>query len=72
VSTAIAKRRVPHRELKTIYAVVAVPDTASVNYMDGTFRATETAGDSATITFNGTGIWVYGARRPNHDSECVG
>lgn len=32
----------------------------------GTFTLTTTYGASATLTFNGTGIWIYGAKRENH------
>ncbi|KAG9217741.1 hypothetical protein CCMSSC00406_0003570 [Pleurotus cornucopiae] len=33
---------------------------------NGTFTLCTTAGSSATFTFNGTGIWIHGARRSNH------
>lgn len=33
---------------------------------NGTFTLTTDYGASATLTFNGTTIWVYGAKRGNH------
>ncbi|WVQ99825.1 hypothetical protein IAU59_006968 [Kwoniella sp. CBS 9459] len=35
-------------------------------YQNSTFHATTTDGDTATITFIGTDIQVFGAKRPNH------
>ncbi|KAF4586201.1 hypothetical protein EYR38_010475 [Pleurotus pulmonarius] len=47
---------------------VAMPPTlAGAEYSNnGTFTLCTTAGASATFTFNGTGIWIHGARRSNH------
>lgn len=33
-----------------------------------TFRSTTNGGNSATLRFNGTGIWAFGAKRLNHVS----
>ncbi|WVF72620.1 hypothetical protein IAT40_007438 [Kwoniella sp. CBS 6097] len=35
-------------------------------YQNSTFHSTTTDGDTATITFIGTDIQVFGAKRPNH------
>lgn len=35
-------------------------------YNHGTFTLTTQFGASASITFNGTGVWIYGAKRGNH------
>ncbi|KAJ7636781.1 hypothetical protein FB45DRAFT_828945 [Roridomyces roridus] len=45
-------------------------------YLNTTFTTCNTAGSSATFTFNGTAIWIFGAKRPNHGqyrqvSNCV-
>lgn len=34
----------------------------------GTFTLTNATSATATISFNGTGIWIYGSKRPNHSS----
>jgi hypothetical protein len=36
------------------------------NYSASCFHTTSTAGATATFTWNGTGIWVYGALRQDH------
>ncbi|KAI0342651.1 hypothetical protein BDW22DRAFT_131485 [Trametopsis cervina] len=36
-------------------------------YINGTFHATDVLGASATLTFNGSAVYLYGAYRPNHD-----
>jgi len=33
---------------------------------NGTFTLTTGYGASATLTFNGTTVWIYGAKRGNH------
>ena len=33
---------------------------------NGTFTLTTVYGATATLTFNGTGVWIYGAKRGNH------
>ncbi|KAF9653279.1 hypothetical protein BDM02DRAFT_3087395 [Thelephora ganbajun] len=33
---------------------------------NGTFTLTTQFGASASMTFNGTGVWIYGAKRDNH------
>lgn len=35
-------------------------------YSDSTFTLTSKSEASATLTFNGTGVWIFGARRSNH------
>ncbi|OCF45409.1 hypothetical protein I317_00654 [Kwoniella heveanensis CBS 569] len=35
-------------------------------YSNGTFHASNTAGDSATFEWDGGCIWLFGAKRPNH------
>nr|XP_019014326.1 uncharacterized protein I206_00408 [Kwoniella pini CBS 10737]OCF53107.1 hypothetical protein I206_00408 [Kwoniella pini CBS 10737] len=35
-------------------------------YSNGTFHASNTTGDTATFTWNGGGIWFFGAFRANH------
>ena len=37
------------------------------SYSDSTFTLCTALGASAQFTFNGTGIWIYGAKRPNHN-----
>ncbi|KII92350.1 hypothetical protein PLICRDRAFT_468309 [Plicaturopsis crispa FD-325 SS-3] len=32
----------------------------------GTFYLTQIYGASASFSFNGTGVWIFGAKRPNH------
>ncbi|KAI0783837.1 hypothetical protein BC629DRAFT_1723730 [Irpex lacteus] len=36
-------------------------------YSNGTFHATDQLGAKATLTFNGSAVYLYGAFRPNHD-----
>jgi hypothetical protein len=31
-----------------------------------TFATTNTAGDSATLRFNGSAVWAFGSKRSNH------
>jgi hypothetical protein len=39
----------------------------AVSYSNnGTFTVTTTYGASASLTFNGTAVWIYGAKRANH------
>ncbi|KAI0091119.1 hypothetical protein BDY19DRAFT_933898 [Irpex rosettiformis] len=40
-------------------------------YSNGTFHATDQYGATATLTFNGSAIYLYGAFRPNHDTYWV-
>lgn len=40
-------------------------------YVDGTFHATNVYGASASLAFNGSGIYVFGAKRLNHDQYSV-
>ncbi|WRT70256.1 uncharacterized protein IL334_007251 [Kwoniella shivajii] len=41
-------------------------DDQTSKYFHQTFYATHTEGDSASLTFNGTSVAIYGARRFNH------
>ncbi|WWC71962.1 uncharacterized protein I206_105921 [Kwoniella pini CBS 10737] len=43
-----------------------VGDDLTSKYFKQTFRATFTEGDYVTLTFNGTAIAIYGAKRANH------
>ncbi|KAJ9111348.1 hypothetical protein QFC19_001116 [Naganishia cerealis] len=43
-------------------------DTKTGLYFRGTFASSQDDAQSATLKFNGTGIWAYGAKRPNHGS----
>lgn len=38
----------------------------STRYYGSTFTASTTSGPSASFSFNGTGVWIYGAKRGNH------
>lgn len=40
------------------------PETAQ--YFDKTFHGTYTEGDQMVLTFNGSAVYVYGSRRPDH------
>ncbi|THG98734.1 hypothetical protein EW026_g3508 [Hermanssonia centrifuga] len=42
-------------------------DSAWVDYANGTFHATQEYGASATLVFNGSAVYIFGARRDNHD-----
>ncbi|PSS34147.1 hypothetical protein PHLCEN_2v1815 [Hermanssonia centrifuga] len=42
-------------------------DSAWVDYANGTFHATQEYGASATLIFNGSAVYIFGARRDNHD-----
>lgn len=37
----------------------------------GTFTLTNATSATATFEFNGTGVWLYGAKRPNHGTYSV-
>ncbi|CAE6454967.1 unnamed protein product [Rhizoctonia solani] len=41
-------------------------DTMLNRYQNSSFHSSQTAGDSITIKFNGTAIYIYGAKRPNY------
>ncbi|WWC64615.1 uncharacterized protein I303_107226 [Kwoniella dejecticola CBS 10117] len=43
-----------------------VGDDQTLNYFKQTFKATPVEGDYVTLTFNGSAIAVYGAKRANH------
>ncbi|KAJ7643681.1 hypothetical protein FB45DRAFT_692561, partial [Roridomyces roridus] len=40
-------------------------------YSNDTFTLCNTAGSYATFSFNGTAIWIFGAKRPNHAPYSV-
>ncbi|KAL1705927.1 hypothetical protein EV121DRAFT_202503 [Schizophyllum commune] len=43
-------------------------DTSAFSYSDGgTFTVTQTNGSRASLTFNGTYVYLYGAKRSNHE-----
>ncbi|KAF5385944.1 hypothetical protein D9615_002669 [Tricholomella constricta] len=46
-------------------------DGAASRYSGSSFMATQTAGASASFTFNGTGVQIFGAKRGNHGSYVV-
>ncbi|EIN11123.1 hypothetical protein PUNSTDRAFT_133172 [Punctularia strigosozonata HHB-11173 SS5] len=46
-------------------------DLATQLYTNGTFHFTQVAGASANFAFNGSGVWLYGAQRPNHNVYTV-
>jgi hypothetical protein len=41
-------------------------DPFTPRYFGSTFRCTQTDNASGSLTFKGTGVWVYGAKRDNH------
>ncbi|KAJ9095682.1 hypothetical protein QFC21_005554 [Naganishia friedmannii] len=43
-------------------------DTKTPLYYGGTFASSIDDGQNATLKFNGTGIWAFGAKRENHGS----
>ncbi|KLO14588.1 hypothetical protein SCHPADRAFT_303802 [Schizopora paradoxa] len=40
-------------------------------YQDGTFITTTVNGSTASFSFDGTGIWLFGAKRGNHGNYSV-
>ncbi|CAE6466326.1 unnamed protein product [Rhizoctonia solani] len=40
-------------------------------YQSSTFHSSQTPGDKITLTFNGTAIYIYGAKRPNYGHYTV-
>jgi hypothetical protein len=46
-------------------------DAATASYTNGTFHFTFTSNAAASITFNGTGASLYGAKRGNHGPYIV-
>ncbi|PSR81991.1 hypothetical protein PHLCEN_2v6166, partial [Hermanssonia centrifuga] len=42
-------------------------DPDRLDYVNGTFHATQQYGASATLIFNGSAVYVFGARRVNHN-----
>ena len=41
-------------------------DAFTANYTNSGFHTTNSSGASVTFTFNGTGVWFYGAHRPGY------
>lgn len=48
-------------------SLLRLPDS----YYLGTFQKNNAADGTATFSFNGTAIWIYGANRPNHGIYTV-
>ncbi|KAF8324773.1 uncharacterized protein EI90DRAFT_2228955 [Cantharellus anzutake] len=46
-------------------------DPFANSYQNGTAIKSKTVGPTATLAFNGSAIWVYGARRSNHGNSSV-
>ncbi|GJJ05874.1 hypothetical protein Clacol_000061 [Clathrus columnatus] len=46
-------------------------DSFAADYSDESFKVTFDAGSTATLTFVGTSITIFGAKRPNHGSYSV-
>jgi len=42
-----------------------------VRYYLGTFTLNNVSDGTATFTFNGTGFWIYGAKRGNHGTYSI-
>ncbi|OCB88720.1 hypothetical protein A7U60_g4101 [Sanghuangporus baumii] len=50
--------------------LVAVAEVVTTIYANGTFTST-TVGATVKISFYGTGIWIWGGKRPNHGYYSV-
>ncbi|EJU02105.1 hypothetical protein DACRYDRAFT_107050 [Dacryopinax primogenitus] len=48
-----------------------VADNCSIYYYDSSFTGTDLNGATMSLTFNGTGIWIYGANRVNHGNYSI-
>ncbi|OJA07835.1 hypothetical protein AZE42_06353 [Rhizopogon vesiculosus] len=46
-------------------------DNLADQYFRGTFQTSNATGGTATFSFNGTGFWIYGAKRTNHGTFTV-
>ncbi|KAA1476066.1 hypothetical protein DENSPDRAFT_842954 [Dentipellis sp. KUC8613] len=46
-------------------------DLFNQSYSGQSWHTTSTQGATATITFNGTGIWLFGAQRPNYGTYSI-
>jgi hypothetical protein len=46
-------------------------DRNTNSYVNDTFHFTNVIGASASLAFNGTGVWLYGALRENHVRPAV-
>ncbi|GJJ05910.1 hypothetical protein Clacol_000097 [Clathrus columnatus] len=46
-------------------------DSHAADYSGGSFKVTSDAGSTATLSFVGTSITIFGAKRPNHGSYSV-
>ncbi|GJE94535.1 hypothetical protein PsYK624_107050 [Phanerochaete sordida] len=46
-------------------------DSLHANYSGDTFHTTEQNGGTARLTFNGSAVYLFGAKRPNHNVYAV-
>ncbi|KIP10533.1 hypothetical protein PHLGIDRAFT_232823 [Phlebiopsis gigantea 11061_1 CR5-6] len=46
-------------------------DSFISDYVNSTFHATDIQSATASLTFNGSAVYIYGAKRPNHDVYAV-
>ncbi|CAE6516327.1 unnamed protein product [Rhizoctonia solani] len=46
-------------------------DTTSDRYYDSTFHRSQSPGDNASIRFNGTAVYIFGAKRPDRGHYTV-
>ncbi|KAG1735097.1 uncharacterized protein EDB91DRAFT_1056403 [Suillus paluster] len=50
---------------------VAADDGSADKYFRGTFQRSNVVGSVAKFSFNGTAVWIYGAKRSNHGNYTV-
>ena len=55
----------------TTWMDTPVNDVYAANYSGAAFHTTYSPGASATFKFSGTGVWFYGARRPDYGSYSI-
>ncbi|OBZ71053.1 hypothetical protein A0H81_09035 [Grifola frondosa] len=48
-----------------------VDDSLAKSYSEASFHTTSLSGATAKLTFNGTGVWFFGARRPHYGSYVL-
>ena len=48
------------------WADTPLEDSLAQSYLAHSLHTSSAPGATATFTFNGTGIWLYGGRRPNY------
>ncbi|KAN0091014.1 hypothetical protein V8E55_004580 [Tylopilus felleus] len=46
-------------------------DGYAIDYYLGTFQKNSAADGTATVSFNATAFWIYGANRPNHGAYTI-